>query len=329
MNICITGGAGMIGSSFVKYLIDSGVDSSNLFIIDNLWRGKKEYLKNHNGDMLIPEENFYQLDLAVDDIPSQLVDKVNVLIHLADIVAGIGYVFNNQYEIFRQNNLINTNTFNAFSKGNLNKIIYAGTACSFPKNLQNGLDSILSEEQLFPAEPESAYGWSKLLGQLELNYLAEAHNIKTTTLMFHNVYGINTDYDSERSQVIPSIINRIIDCNEGDTFEVWGSGNQGRAFVHVNDICKALYEALEKNTSEYIQIGPDVCTSIRDIVENLISISNKKLSIKFDLTKPEGDKGRCANYNLAKKELGWTPSVDLTIGLTELYQWIKNEKEKK
>lgn len=325
MKICITGGAGMIGSSFVKYLLDKGIDSNDIFVIDNLWRGKKEYLEV-NGELAIPSENFFELDLATDEIPKELVVNTDVLIHLADIVAGIGYVFNNQYEIFRQNNMINTNTFNAFCQANISKIIYVGTACSFPQALQNGLEAELKETQLFPAEPESAYGWSKLMGQLELRYLAESKGINTTTLMFHNVYGINTDYDSNRSQVIPSIINRVIDAEDNSSIEVWGSGSQGRAFVHVDDICTALYSSLNVDTSEYIQIGPSKCTSIKEIVERVIDISGKSLTMNFDLSKPEGDKGRFADYSLANKELNWSPKVDLNHGLYELYHWIKNEK---
>ncbi len=328
MEICVTGGAGMIGSALVKKLIEK---KYKVIVIDNLWRGKLENLM-HGGEYIIDiKNNFHKLDIGdpnnINTI-KKVISKCYAVIHLADIVAGIGYVFNNQYQIFRQNVLINMNLFHATCSVNIPNIIYLGTACSFPLELQTSLNSKLKESDLFPANPESAYGWSKLIGQLELKYMHESKNMNITTLMLHNVYGINCEYEGERTQVIPSLINRILNTKDGDTLEVWGSGNQGRAFVYVEDVIDAIVKTLETNNlPECIQIGPDYCTSITELVSELIKISEKKIRIHFDVTKPEGDKGRYADYSLAKKLLNWEPRKPLINGLHETYNWIKTQKE--
>ena len=163
--ILVTGGCGMIGSNLVKRLVKDGHE---VFVIDNLWRGKLEYLNDVNGKPVIDLETHYQnRDLAVPGQADALVFSVDYVVHLADIVAGIDYVFGNQGELFRVNNLINTNVFNSIRKAGNERIkglIYVGTACSFPLTRQNSLEVVpLKEEELFPALPESAYGWSKLM----------------------------------------------------------------------------------------------------------------------------------------------------------------------
>ena len=321
--VLVTGGCGMIGSNLVKKLVEEGID---VYVIDNLWRGKLDNLKDTNGRYVIDINNrFFELDITNPKVCDLVVSKVDYVIHLADVVAGINYVFNNQGELFRINNLINSNIIDSCRrfKDNIKGIIYAGTACSFPLTRQNSLDVIpLKEEELFPAYPESAYGWSKLMGQLEFSYLKKETGIPCCTLMFHNVYGSPTDF-GERSQVIPALIRKAINYPNED-FIVWGSGYQGRAFLHVDDIINALWKALNSNMDfDYIQIGPSVCTSIREIAETIVKISKKDINIVYDTSKPEGDKARSADYSKAKRILGWEPQVKLEDGLLREYRWIE------
>lgn len=315
----------MIGSRLTERLLKMG---HTIQIIDNLWRGKLKNISDLSGFDVT--DNFFELDLSDPENHTKVVGVLkgcDAVIHLADIVAGIGYVFNNQYDIFRVNNLINSYLFNACAQAEVKKIIYAGTACSFPKDLQLSLDSELKEDQLYPAEPESAYGWSKLMGSLELQFMQERFGMQTTTLMLHNVYGPNCDIDPKKSQVIPSIIRKIIELEDGGTLPVWGSGNQGRAFMHVDDIANAFVLALEKdNLPPVIQIGPNYCTSIKELVQTLITkVANKNIEIFYDTTKPEGDIGRYADYSLAKSVLGWEPTVTMERGLAETYAWVSKE----
>jgi nucleoside-diphosphate-sugar epimerase len=323
--ILVTGGAGMIGSNLVKQLVKDGHE---VFVIDNLWRGKLEYLNDDAGTPVIPlDTHFFKLDLLQPDVAEVVMPKVEYVIHLADIVAGIDYVFNNQGGLFRQNILINSNLITTVRKykNTVKGFIYVGTACSFPLTRQNSLKVVpLREEELYPAMPESSYGWSKLMGQIETEYLEKETGIPTSVLMFHNVYGSPCDF-GERSQVIPALIRKAINYPE-EPFNVWGSGEQGRAFIHVDDIVNALCLALVKGLGKgTIQVGPSVCTSIKEIAETIVKISGKNIPISYDITRPEGDKARSADYSKAKAILGWEPRVSLLEGLKHEYHWIKQE----
>lgn len=320
--VLVTGGAGMIGSNLVRRLVADGL---KVKVADNLWRGKLEYLTNADGLPVIDlVRDFHQLDLAVPDVLDALLPEVDYVVHLADIVAGIGYVFNNQGSIFRQNVLINSNVVAAARKVRLKGYLYVGTACSFPLQLQTGVDAApLKEEDQYPANPESAYGWSKLMGEYEAFLMEKETGTPVCVLSLHNVYGAPTDYAEGRSQVIPSLIRKAIEAPAKD-FVVWGSGSQGRAFVHVNDVVEAIVLGLRKGMGKgVIQIGPDVCTSIREVAETVVAISGKATRIRFDTTKPEGDRGRCADYAKARRVLGWAPTVTLRDGLADLYAWIE------
>lgn len=325
-SILITGGCGMIGSNLVKRLVQ---ENWEVYVVDNLWRGKKEYLNGRDGKPVIDlETHFYQKDLADYNDAQAVIGKTDYIVHLADIVAGIDYVFQNQGELFRINNLINSNVFECCRKAGRDRIkgvLYAGTVCSFPLTRQNTLNpEPIREEELFPALPESAYGWSKLMGQIELGYLEKEAGIPCCTLMFHNVYGTPTDFD-ERSQVIPALIRKAVNYPV-EEFHVWGSGEQGRAFIHVNDIVNSLVLALDKGWGNgNIQIGPSLCTSIKEVAEKIIEISGKDIKPFYDVSKPEGDKARCADYTKAKRILGWEPKVSLDEGLKEAYLWIERQ----
>ncbi|HLO59736.1 MAG TPA: NAD-dependent epimerase/dehydratase family protein [Bacteroidales bacterium] len=320
--ILVTGGAGMIGSNLVKRLVK---ENHNVLIIDNLWRGKLDYLNDDNGKPCIDlNRNFFNIDLSQPIIDLKPFEGTDYIYHLADVVAGISYVFNNQGSIFRQNVMINSNTIEMARQLRVKGFIYAGTACSFPLELQNSFDyKLLKEDELFPANPESAYGWSKLMGLYEADFLEKESGIPVLTLIFHNVYGAPCDFGTARSQVIPSLIRKAINYPSED-FIVWGSGRQGRAFLHIDDIINGLILGLEKGLGKgYIQIGPDYSTTIAELASQIVEISGKDIRIVFDTTKPEGDKARAANYSKATEVLGWKPRVSLKEGLTATYKWIE------
>lgn len=322
--VMVTGGAGMIGSNLVKRLVNEGYDVS---VIDNLWRGKKEYLLDDNGKPVIDfETKFFDIDLSVPGAANHLFEGMNYIIHLADIVAGIGYVFSHQGSLFRQNFLINSNVITAARESKPDGFIYVGTACSFPDHLQDSVDAApLVEEDQYPASPESAYGWSKLMGEYESLLMEKELGIPVSIPVLHNVYGSPCDYEDGRGQVIPSLIRKVINF-PNELFVVWGSGNQGRAFIHVDDVVNGIIACMDKGLGKgIIQLGPDICTTIREIAETVVNISGKDIDIQYDTSKPEGDIGRCADFTKARTVLGWEPGVDLRSGLESLYHWIDKE----
>ena len=324
--ILVTGGAGMIGSTLVKRLVKRGHD---VLVVDNLWRGKLDYLKDEdNQDVIDLGKSFFDIDLKTPGPIDSLLEGVDYVYHLADIVAGIGYVFKNQGSLFRENFLINSNVIDAVRRHPVKGFIYAGTACSFPAHLQSGVAARpLREDDQYPAQPESAYGWSKLMGEYEALLMEQELGIPVSVLVFHNVYGAPSDFSPIPGQVIPSLVRKAVLWRD-EPFVVWGSGNQGRAFVHVDDVVDALELAQQRGLGKgAIQIGPDVCTTIREIAETIVDISCNPIEIHYDLSKPEGDKGRCADYSKAREMLGWEPRIELKSGLSGLYRWIERRIE--
>ena len=321
--ILVTGGAGMIGSNLVKRLVTDG--AGNVRVADNLWRGRREYLLDETGQPVIDmDKDFLEADLRNPAACERAVEGIDEVFHLADVVAGIRYVFANQTQVFHDNALIDTNILNAAAKAGVKCLIYVGTACSYPQEKQSGVDAPpLVEEDVLPANPESAYGWSKLMGELQTQLYGRDTAMKTGVVRLHNVYGVPTDCSPDTSQVIPALIVKAIRY-PSEPFVVWGSGNQGRSFIHVDDVVDGLLSMMESSLQDGpIQLGTDRCTTIRELAETVASVSGKGIQIQYDLSKPEGDKGRRADSSKAKKLLGWEPRVSLEDGLRSTYTWIK------
>lgn len=163
------------------------------------------------------------------------------------------------------------------------------------------------------------------MGTYEAELLGRETGIRVTNLILHNVYGTPCDL-GPRSQVIPALAKRV--CRyPREPFTVWGSGRQGRAFLHVEDAVRAIQLGMQKGFGAGpIQIGPDRCTSIRDIAETLVRISGKKIPIRYDLSRPEGDQSRCADFRKARRVLGWSPRVRLEDGLRDLLGWVQTRE---
>lgn len=327
MKILVTGCAGMIGSYLTSHLLNlfPKEEGNEIIGIDNLSRGKLLNLKEACGKKF---EDLFFLDeslSAFDYSWANYFKKLDIVIHLADIVAGIGYVFSNESYIFRTNLLINSNVSRAIYEFKPKRYIYVGTACSFPRELQlSTISSQLVEEDQFPASPESGYGWSKLMGEIEAGYLSKEGITDSVILSLHNVYGKYCDYSKITSQVIPSLCIKAIECNQKNKIlEIWGDGNQGRAFIHAIDVVNAIILSFRKGENKgVIQIGPNKCTKINELAHIIINEINEKIKLKHDLSKPIGDIGRCANFQKARDILGWEPTVPLDKGISELVKWL-------
>ena len=316
MKIFVTGCCGLIGSNLSHKLVNKGLE---VIGVDNLSRGIVD-----NISKIISKDNFtfFEEDIKFSKEWFKDISKDDVVIHLADVVAGISYVFNNEWSIFNENIEINSALAKIIYQFKPHKLIYAGTACSYPQSLQRSIEnSGLNENLKLPADPESGYGWSKLIGDIEYGLLCKNISTEYINLDLHNVYGTPTDLNLETAQVIPSLTIKAV---KNETLEVWGNGDQGRAFLHVNDVCEAFILAIRSSIQGTIMIGPNKCTTVREIAEALIR-SKKTLSknISYDTSKPVGDLGRFYDGNLAEDLLHWKPKVSLENGLEELIDYIK------
>lgn len=329
----ITGGAGFIGSHLIKRLRLEGYQASQIKVLDNLWRGRLHNLQFDNATWSISiARDFCLVDLRISDDALKFVAGADVVFHLADVVAGVDYVFSHQSSVFRNNILINTNTLYAARKNKIRNFIYVGTACSFPKSLQEGPGiHVLRENQTYPAEPESSYGWSKLMGEYEIE-LGKTSEFNVGILRLHNVYGPFSDYSVTTGQVIPSLIRKVLK-SKNESIIVWGSGEQYRDFIYVTDVVDGLLLMLKGGMNRgVIQVGSGKATTIQELVTLIARLAEtkwqKKLKVTYDISKPEGDKGRIANLDRAKTILKWQPNMNLEEGISESMSWMRNNIQK-
>lgn len=319
----VTGGAGQIGSNLVERLVSMGAE---ITVADNLWRGKRRNLFKDGQPMIDIGTQFHEVDLADRGACDAACAGQDVVIHLADVVAGINFVFGNQYFLFNKNALIDNNMIQAALEADVGKYVYVGSACSYPADKQAVLNPPpFKEEEVYPALPESAYGWSKLMGEYLCELAGQSGRMETGVLRFHNVYGPRCEMSPEKSQVIPALIRKAIRHPE-EEFIVWGSGAQRRAFVYVDDAVDGLVRVVERGMGKgAIQIGPDYSTSIREVAEQAVAASGRNIEITFDTTKPEGDMDRAADWSKARDILGWRPTVDVSEGIRRTYAWCERE----
>ena len=319
MKILVTGGAGLIGSNLVNALTTLGYE---VFVVDNLWRGKRENLFRQHKALIDLDRQFHEKDLR--EYPACLTASVGMdaIIHLADIVAGINFVFSNELFLYRSNVVMNSNMLAAAIASGVKKYIYVGTACSYPAKMQSKLNPPpFREDDAYPADPESAYGWSKLMGEYECDLAQKEGAIEVGILRLHNVYGPPCELSPERSQVIPALCRKAI-MYPKEEFVVWGTGTQRRAFVYVEDVVQAIIATLDQGMNQgVIQIGPAKSHSISEIAEKIVGLSGKDIPIKFDAEKPEGDKDRMADTTKAREIIGWRQKFDINEGLAQTFAW--------
>jgi GDP-D-mannose 3',5'-epimerase len=313
--IYVTGAAGMIGSVFCHTAIDAGY---RIIGIDNLSRGKMQHIE----DLLTHSDfSFFHADVASERSWANGIGKDDIILHLADIVGGISYVFDNEWHIFQRNLLINTNLAQIVQAQKPKQLVYVGTACSYPQTKQRSVDeSGLTEDDKFPADPESGYGWSKLVGDIEYGILCRKLELTYTNIDLHNVYGWPCDFNPITAQAIPSLIYKALHNQE---LLIWGNGTQGRAFVEVRDVVDAILRAIALQAEGTFMIGPRVCTTINQIAEIVLRHPRVKATTKdHDLTKPTGDIGRFYAGHRSQEVLGWQPVISLEQGINELVDKI-------
>lgn len=318
--VLVTGGAGQIGSNLVARLTGLG---AKVTIADNLWRGSLQNLQGESGPVIDLDRNFHKVDLVDYESCLKVTANQDVVFHLADVVAGINFVFSNEMFVFTNNLIIDSNMIRASTENRAGTYVYVGTACSYPADKQIVGAPPFREEDVYPANPESAYGWSKLMGEFGCDLLRKANAMPVGLLRLHNVYGPHCVLDPAKSQVIPALIRKAI-RHPAEEFVVWGSGRQRRAFVFVEDVVDALVSVVERGLDKgAIQIGPDYSTSIAEIAEKVVAVSGRDIPIRFDTTKPEGDADRAADWSKAKEILGWKPKTSIDEGLAKTFAWCE------
>lgn len=317
----VTGGAGFVGSHLCKALVKDGI---SVTVIDNEQRGSR---------LSVPSEcTFIFADLLKPEACQRLIRNADVVFHLAACVGGVDAVSNidKDCQMFKDTQKINLNVIDACNNpdNKIGRIIYASTACCYPLEKQNGDGTKLKEVDLFPANPESGYGWAKLMGEIYL-WLTRKQ-LMYNIVRFHNLYGENMVYEGKSSQVVPALIRKAIMDDKGE-LRINGTGNEYRDFLYIDDAIAGLMAVLKSTNTDRdplgIQFGSGEKTTINDLAETILEHFSTKKKVIPEPEKPKGDIGRYANIEKAQNKLGWKPQITLKAGIKNTVEDIKRRME--
>ena len=313
--VLVTGGAGFIGSHLVKKLLDMGCDVS---VADNFSRGRRE-----NIEPFLDEIHLYQVDLTKLENCMLAAKDIDDVFHLAASVGGIHYIKRDNVEGSTPSILMNTNMLEASVKNSVERFLFASSACVYR---ERSLElNEFKEEDAFPANPPTTYGWAKVMGEIQCRSYHIDYGLKTSSLRIFNCYGENENLDPRWSHVIPSLIRKVI-LYPKEEFKLFGDGEQERAFLYVEDCVEGLLLAMEKITDgDVINLGSEEVISIGKLAEKIVKLSDKDMNMEYDLSGPRGTHRYCANTEKMKKVLEWSPKVSLDEGLERIYKWERGE----
>jgi GDP-D-mannose 3', 5'-epimerase len=318
MNILVTGGAGFIGSHLIKRLVS---DNHNVTVLDNLERGKLEFVSN--------EVTFHNVDLRNYEFIKNLFKNQDCVVHLASRVGGIGTYVNHPSEVFNTNIEIDRNVLRATLENNIEKYFYASSAHIYPKELQTTKDSPkIKESDAYPANCELSYGWAKLVGEKQLEYLCkENKNFKCAIARFIGIYGPNQDYNLETGSVIPVFTHRAIKYPM-IPFKVKGGGTETRSYCYIDDAIECINLMIQKMDEMQLvgplNVGKEERISISQIAKHVVEISDKDIDIEYDTNDKTLIWGQWCDCHLAKEILGWEATTSMIDGLKIVYNDITN-----
>jgi GDP-L-fucose synthase len=299
--ILVTGGAGFLGSAMVGKLIkDRGIDPRRVLI-------------PRSGDC----------DLRRWENCAKITEGVDVVIHLAGRVGGIGFNRDNPGTLFYDNALMGIQLMEASRINSVEKFVAVGTICAYPKFTA----APFREEDLwggYPEETNAPYGLAKKMLLVQAQAYREQYGFNAIYLLPVNLYGPGDNFSPESSHVIPALIKKCLDAIESDqdTITVWGTGKATREFLYVEDAAEAIILAAERyDKDDPVNIGIGQEISIKDLLSIICDIMGFKGSIIWDPTKPDGQPRRCLDVSRAESEFGFKAKVGLEEGLKRTVEW--------
>ncbi len=245
---------------------------------------------------------------------------------LAANMGGIGFIESHKAVIVRDNTQINMNTIEAARIAGVRRLLYTSSACVYPGYLQNSQDVIpLKEQDAYPADPEDGYGWEKLYMERTCRHYREDFGLDTRIVRFHNIYGPLGTYDGGREKSPAAICRKVALATDRDTIEVWGDGCQTRSYCYITDCVEGIYRIMQSGYPHPLNLGTDYLVSINELVDTVARIAGKNIRKRYDLTKPQGVRGRNSDNSLLLETLNWQPTTSLEQGLATTYEWIRAE----
>ena len=274
-----------------------------------------------------------ELDLTVQDDVNNFF-KENSIEIVFNAAAKVGGIVGNQEmpgDFIHQNILIQSNIIDACLKNNVERHIFLGSCCIYPKFC----DQPMKEDFLLTGELEPTnepYAVAKISGIISCQALHKQYKLKSVCPMPINLYGPGDNFHPEHSHVIPGLMRRIHEAKVSgiDEVTVWGTGEVKREYMHVDDCASGIiYVADLFEAGEMINIAPGTELTTRQTAELISEVVGYKGKLVQDLSKPDGTPRKYACSERIK-QAGWKPSIDLKEGLQETYQWyLENVAEKK
>lgn len=307
--VCVTGGAGFLGSFVLEALRKRGAE-----------------------DIFVPKIEEYDL-VQVESIQRMLADaKPDMIIHLAAQVGGIGANQERPAEFFYNNLMMGVQLIHQAWLSGVKKFVVIGTICAYPKftpipfreeNLWDG----------YPEETNAPYGLAKKMLLVQSQAYRQQYGFNSIFLLPVNLYGPNDNFDPRSSHVIPALIRKCFEAKERgeDEIVVWGDGSPTREFIYVEDAAEGIVRASETyDGSEPVNIGSGFEISIKELVEMIARITQFSGRIIWDHTKPNGQPRRRLDVSRADQYFGFRAKVSFEQGLTSTIDWyrqIRNLKQ--
>ena len=250
--------------------------------------------------------------------------KPRLVVDAAAKVGGIGA--NNSYpvEFLSENIQIQTNLIDASHYASVEKVIFLGSSCIYPRNC----DQPIKESYILtgPLEPtNSAYAIAKISGLELIRSYRKQFNHKWITVMPTNLYGPNDNFDLQSSHVLPALVRKFIEATSQNMSELtlWGTGSATREFLYVEDLAKAIKFCSENyDSDEHINIGTGIGITIKQLAIKIAELSGFNGQINWDSTKPDGMPVKVLDITKITN-LGWAPKVSLNDGILKTIAWYK------
>jgi nucleoside-diphosphate-sugar epimerase len=319
--ILVTGGAGFIGSHLTKKLFDMG---ARVTVIDNLSRGTKINLRG-----VLDKVNFIQADLCNESECQKYFEDIEIVFNLAALNTGVDYDLGRTEVMFEDNMLLQMIPLRMANKSqSVKKFIQISSASVYSRHAMDyQVPTPEDADTTSPEESKLGYALAKKMGEHLSIWYNSNNKIDTFIARFINVYGENDSYDA-KGHFIPVMIRKFIESTE--VVNVFGSGNQRRSFMYVEDAVAGLLVIAEKGSpGEVYNVDSGCERSVKEVVMEIVNYFNdKELEVFFDITKPEGSKRRMLDSSKLSS-LGWNPKISFEVGLKRTVEdIIKNYNEK-
>lgn len=315
MRALVTGAGGFIGYHLVNRLKNDG------YWVRGVDLKYPEFGKTSADEFIIGD--LRNPGFCCEIMSGQLVE----VFQLAADMGGAGYIFtgDNDAAIMHNSAMINLNILEACRLKGVKKIFYASSACIYPEyNQMDPENPICTEKTAYPANPDSDYGWEKLFSERLYQAYSRNHGIEVRIARFHNIFGPMGTWKGGKEKAPAALCRKVAMADQGATIEVWGDGNQTRSFLYIDECIDGIMRLMSSNFSYPLNLGSEEMVTINRLVEMVIEISGKKISIKH-ISGPQGVRGRRSDNQLIREKLHWSPMDPLKNGLIPTYRWIEEQ----